>query len=169
VGLREKMNENPAIVTYVTGGIVVLALILIIYQLVGGRPSVSSATNVAPGQAFYTTDDGATWFADDMTNVPPYTKDGKQAYQVMLFTCDEGKTTFVGFLQRYTADAKKEIAKGLAHGIPVGVGLGPTSIEIKAAGNGDLPKNWLRFADPKANKLRSVTCPNGTQAELASP
>jgi hypothetical protein len=169
VGLREKMNENPAIVTYVTGGVVVLALILIIWQLVGGSPNASTATTLTPGQAFFTTDDGATWFADDVSNVPPYTKDGKQAYQVMLFTCDEGKTTFVGFLQRYTADGKKEIAKGLTHGIPVGVGLGPNAVEIKAPGTGDTPKSWLRFADPKAAKLRAVTCPSGGDAEPASP
>jgi hypothetical protein len=170
VGLREKMNDNPMIATYATGAVIVLALILIIWQIMGGnRPSASSASNAGPGQAFFTTDDGATWFADEVTNLPPYTKDGKQAYQVIFFTCDGGKTTFVGYLQRYTPEAKKDIAVALKHGVPPGVGLGPNATEIKAPGTGDAPKSWLKFADPRSAKLRAVTCPGGGEAEPASP
>src|ERR1700733_13119455 len=165
------MNENPQAVTYITAGIILLALVLIIWQLVGGHSTavegVVGGSN--PNQNFFTTDDGKTWFPDDNTNIPPYTKDGKPAYQVMLFSCDGGKTSFVGYLQRYSVAGKKEIEKHTSKGMPPGAGMGPTYLEFKAADNGDIPKNWAKFGTQQAQKLQTVACPGGGEAEPVTP
>jgi hypothetical protein len=169
VGLREKMNDNPKAVTYITAGIVLLALILIGWQILSSRSGAGGPTVLTGAQYFFTTDDGKTWFPDDQTNVPPYTKDGKPAYQAMVFTCDGGKTSFVGYLQRYSAAGKKMIDQAARRGVPTGTVLTPANLEIKAAGNGDSPKNWLKYGSPGARKLQAVTCPGGGDAEPVLP
>jgi len=45
--------------------VIVLATILIAIQWSGGSGQSSD-------QAFFTIDDGQTWFADDISNLPPY-------------------------------------------------------------------------------------------------
>lgn len=60
------------------------------------------------GRSWYTVDDGKSYFADDVAKVPPFAKDGKTAYGCEVFTCDGGKTAFVGFLFRYRAGAEAE-------------------------------------------------------------
>jgi hypothetical protein len=169
VGLRETMNQNPKAVTYATAGIVLLALILIGWQLLSSHGSTGGPTALTGAQNFFTTDDGKTWFPDDQTNIPPYTKDGKTAYQAVIFTCDGGKTSFIGYLQRYSAVGKKMIETAATKGVPAGSALDPTNLEVKPAGNGDSPKNWLKFGTPGARKLQSVTCPGGGDAEPVSP
>ena len=60
-------------------------------------------------RSWFTIDDGKTYFADDITKVPPFTKDLKTVYGCEVFTCDGGKTTFVGFLVRYRDGAEQEL------------------------------------------------------------
>ena len=103
MGLRETMNQNPRMVTGVTAGIILLALIIVGWQLLSsgsGTNTGATAPNAkGVANAFFTTDDGKTWFADDAAKFPPFDKDGKPAYSAILFTCDGGKTQFVGYLQ----------------------------------------------------------------------
>ncbi len=61
-----------------------------------------------PTKAYFTTDDSspdaakAALFTDSADNLPPFQKDGKTAYLACVFTCDGGKTTWVGYLERFT-------------------------------------------------------------------
>ena len=64
--------------------------------------------------------------------VPPFELDGKQAVGVMVYSCDEGKTRFVGYLYRYTPEGKarvEEMIKQHRAGPPVG-------LEVKRPGAG---------------------------------
>ncbi len=64
---------------------------------------------------YFTTDDSspdaakAALFADSAKNLPPFQKDGKTAYLACVFTCDGGKTTWVGYLERYTPEKLQQI------------------------------------------------------------
>ncbi len=49
---------------------------------------------------YYTIDDGATVFADHHPPSIPFQKDGKDAVLAAVFTCNDGKTTFCGFLMK---------------------------------------------------------------------
>jgi hypothetical protein len=51
-------------------------------------------------KAYYTVDDGRTWFVDRAERIPPFDDDGRPAVRAQRFTCDHGKTTFVAFLQK---------------------------------------------------------------------
>lgn len=162
MGIRETLNQNPGITTGVTAGIIVIALGIIIYQLAGGSgPQI-------PTKAYYTIDDGATWFEDDINKIPPFEKDGKQAVRVHLFRCGGGKP-FVSHLERYTAAAKEKLEKARAAGPDADPGIydevSMTGIEVKEAGTGD--KGWVRQSNYEAAaKITQPQCPDGTTNEI---
>jgi hypothetical protein len=160
VGIREKLNDNPAITTGFTAGIIVIALVFIIYQLIPNRPKI-------PTEAFYTVDDGATTFVDDINKIPPFDKDGKQAVRAHVFTCDDGKTQFVAYLERYTPKAKEALEKSRQSDNPddtsVQEMLSSTGIEYKKPGD----KEWVNQMDSeKMNRVMSPTCPDGSTENL---
>ena len=76
-GIRESLNEKPALTTGITVGVIVLALLFIILQLRG----CGGGAKGVRAKDFFSNDDGQTWFADDATRVPPFDKDGKPAYR----------------------------------------------------------------------------------------
>lgn len=102
MGLREKINENPGATTVVAACIVLAAIVFIIYQSTG-----SEAPPPFP-QAYYSVDDGKSWFADDFNKDAPFTKDGQEAVRAYVFQCGEGKP-FVGYLEKYSPQALKEV------------------------------------------------------------
>jgi hypothetical protein len=178
VGIREKLNENPAITTGATIGIIVIALIFIIWQLMG-----SGTSYAVPTSAYYTTDDSspeaalAAMFEDDINKIPPFkSKDGKEAYKAMVFSCDGGKTKWVAYLQRYTPEAQKaaeEAQKAAKGNDPAAAmnaaaqmeGVMMTGIEVKKPGG----KAWLKQMTPQASTdVMNVKCPDGTQNNIES-
>ncbi len=85
-----------------------------------------------PTQAYYSVDDGQTFFADDINLVPPFEKDGKMAVRAHVFTCDGGKTPFVAYLERYTPEAKGKIEAMKEGADPAGMEeVWMTGIEVK--------------------------------------
>ena len=78
-------------------------------------------------QSWYTDDDGKTWYADDKSLSPPIDHNGKTAVRAYVFSCDGGKHEFVGYLERYTPDARQAIeqarSKVRAEKIPPPPGL----------------------------------------------
>ncbi len=164
MGIREKLNDNPGITTGVTAAIIIIALGLIIWQATGNSgPSI-------PTKAYYSIDDGATYFADDINLIPPFEKDGKPAYLAMVFQCDGGKP-FVSYLQRYTKDAKAKLeaaknkppAEGGDMMIYEEVRMNGT--EVKKPGTGDT--GWVKQADyQRSSEITSPKCPDGTTNNL---
>jgi hypothetical protein len=64
--------------------------------------------------AWYSVDNGATWFQDSAERIPPFEHEGKQAVRLHLYSCDDGKTTFVGYLQKLPEEVfKKYRDKGI--------------------------------------------------------
>ena len=171
MGIREKLNENPAITTGATIGIIVIALIFIGVQLFS-----SSNTGQIQTEAYYTTDDSSpekalgAMFADSIDKLPPFQKDGKDAYRVYVFTCDGGKTKFISHLQRYTKEAQTKIAAAMADkSKPMDPGVMEmtqmTGIEVKKPG----PGPWVKQADyEKARLVTEVKCPDGTLNNIES-
>lgn len=175
MGIREKINQNQGITTGVTVGVIVLALIFIIWQLVGGN-----SRGTIPTQAFFTIDDGKTWFADDINKLPPFDHEGKQAVRAIIFKCKGGKP-FVGHLERYTPEAKAQIekmresmknmskdGKGGPMMPPPGPMMGDitfSGMEVKAAGAPD--NTWVKMADfQKAQEITKIKCPDGDSSEI---
>jgi hypothetical protein len=164
VGIRETLNQNPGITTGATAGIILLALIFIIWQITGsGGPSVAT-------EAFYTTDDGATWFADEADKIPPFDKDGKQAYRVYVYKCKDGDE-FISHLERYTPEAKKKLEEMKTKGPDAQADPGMMEmiymggVEVKDPKTGD--KGWVKQAQfEQAAKITTPVCPDGTSDTL---
>jgi hypothetical protein len=164
VGIRETLNQNPGITTGATAAIILLALVFIIWQISGGSgPSVAT-------EAFYSTDDGKSWFADQADKIPPFDKDGKPAYRVYVYKCKDGKE-FVSHLERYTPEAKKKLEEFRTKGPEAAADPGIMEaiymggVEVKDPETGD--KNWVKQAQfDAAAKITSPVCPDGTTDTL---
>jgi hypothetical protein len=102
MSLREKITQNPRYGTAAAGALILIGIMIIIMQTRGGAPPDS------PTQAFFTVDDGKTWFADSVSNIPPFDKDGKQAVRAFVFRCADG-TVFVNHLERFKPQAKQAL------------------------------------------------------------
>jgi hypothetical protein len=170
VGIREKLNENPAITTGATIGIIAIAVIFIGYQLFSGSGSVK-----IPTETWYTTDDSspegalAAMFADDINKIPPITKDGKEAYRAYVFTCDGGKTKFVAYLLRYTKDAKAKLEAAMAN--PEQQRADPGLQETLAQNGAEVKRPgkdpWIKQSDyEKSRFVMDIKCPDGTQTNI---
>ncbi len=167
MGIRETLNQNPAITTGATAAIILVALGIIVWQLTGSSGGGGNATT----KSFFTIDDGKTWFADDVNKLAPFDKDGKPAYQVFVWTCDGGKNKFVSHLQRYTPEAKKKIEGARGKGPSAMVGdpgmmemVMMTGVEVKPPLTGD--KGWVRQTDPNAMKITMPQCKSGKAEDL---
>lgn len=117
-----------------------------------------------PTQAYYTIDDGQTWFADEIDKIPPFEKDGKPAYRVHIFRCGKG-APFASHLERYTADAKGKLEQARLAGPGADPGLYEevmmSGIEVKKPGTGE--GGWVRQSDfARASEIMSPLCPDGT-------
>lgn len=166
MGIREKLNQNPGITAGVTGAIIVAALAWVLYDQVfsGGAPKPLT-------QRFFTIDDGQTFFADDVKQIPPFDKDGKEAVIAHVFTCDKGRTKFVAYLERYKADAKRKLEDAMAkaaagdqEALMIQDELEMTGKEVKKPGEA----RWVSVMDnDRAGRVADVKCPDGTVNGLA--
>ncbi|MGB7157418.1 MAG: hypothetical protein WBD40_05095 [Tepidisphaeraceae bacterium] len=163
MGIRETLNKNPAITTGATAGIIILAIVFIIYQLGGGgTPGIAT-------EAFYSNDDGKTWFADDVNKIPPFDKDGKPAYRVYVYKCADGKE-FVSHLERYTEQGKKAMEAAMKSsdaGSPVLMeDVMMNGLEVKDPTT-DPVKGWVRQSDAvRAAKIMELKCADGNNAGI---
>jgi hypothetical protein len=155
VGIREQLNENPSIVTGGTIGIIVIALIFIVYEIHGS----SSPHLSMPSSRYYSDDDGASYFSDAFDKVPPFDHNGKTAVAAYVFRCKSGRA-FVGYLQRYSPKALKALAQ--VKGGVDSAGLYQTigeETEYSAPLAGE--KGWVKSISPQAQKIMAVQCPGG--------
>jgi hypothetical protein len=127
-------------------------------------------------QAYFSTDDGASWFTDSEDKIPPFQKDGKPAYRVYLYSCDAGATKFVGYMQRFTADAKAKIEQSQtltgealdAEAAAIGQAR-LAGEEVKKPKTGDTDKAWLKRSTRDGDVISRPMCPNGSPAQVMLP
>ena len=168
MGIREKINQNPKQTTAITAAIVVIAVLIIMWQACSGPGAGGVNTN----KAFFSTDDGKTFFVDDSFNIPPYQKDGKPAVRAQVFTCDDGKTKFVGYLEMYAPQDKamlEQMAKGGGKGGAPGYASYTTQPMVKRPG--DPPQMWIPLAPQTTMAYQAVVqpkCPGGGSQENLS-
>ena len=167
MGLRDAMDKKPMTTVAVVCGIIVLCLCWIVYNFLPDHPAVLD-------KAFYSDDDGKTWFVDSKALVPPFDHDGKQAVRVMMFTCGDTKKQFVGYLERYKPEMKQRLDASAA---AVAAGKLPTvsaseiatsfsATEFKKPGDA----NWTSGSNLKAKqKLFNGLCPSSNDVDTVVP
>ena len=162
MGLRETINKNPTQTAAVTAGIIVLALVFILWQACGGGGG-------GPGKSYYSVDDGKTWFEETSDKIPPFKHEGKDAVRAHVFTCDGGKTKFVGYLEMYTPQDKKLMEDAMAGKAPPAAYAGYSGqAMVKRPG---LPQ-WIALMPGTTefySKTVQVTCPDGSVPERVYP
>jgi hypothetical protein len=152
VGIRETLNEKPAVVTGATIAIVVIVLVFLFWQ---SRPQGAPAPAT---KAYFTVDDGETTFEDDLAKAPSFDRGGTLAVQAHMFSCDNGKTRFVGYLEKLPDKMPRTPAgEQRGHDPKLFAGL------IK------VPKNknsrWVPKLGPEAGTvMTSIKCPDGGSA-----
>jgi hypothetical protein len=142
MGIRERLNEHQTVSIAASLGVVLLIVIWICVR--------TSGTSIPKQLNFYTTDDGATLFAEDSRKVPPFDHDGQQAVRAFVFTCDDGQHQFVQYLQKYSDEVKQQLEASRAFGT-LANGL------IKRPGDA----KWIPESDPAAQAMTQRKCPDG--------
>ncbi len=119
--------------------------------------------------AWYSDDDGKTWFDDDAERIPPFDHHGRPAVRLHLFRCDSGGSPFVGYLQKLPDEAFESFrAKG----------VDPSTVDddelaevagwvVRAAGQADWVNSQRAWADYCG--VVEVRCPGGQRAEEVFP
>ncbi len=163
MGIREAIRQHSMLTVAVVAVVGLAAVAYSVRSTVGGPPTAETG-------AFYTIDDGQTWFEGNMSQLPPFQHEGKTAYRVWLYTSDGGKTKFVGYLERYTPEARKRIENGLA-AHKAGTGPMPpitmADVEVKKPGAGN---PWINSAHmAEASKVTQVKGPGNTEATVVLP
>lgn len=143
----------------IAAGLLVIAL-AIFWWGSGGASGVGGSSS-DPALAFYSVDDGATWFKDSADRVPPFQHEGKTADQVVLFTADGGKTKFAGYLQRFSTEVKKQLDAGVK--VPRTI----TGLEVKKPGAKGV---WVARNSKAGMDVVNVKSPSGSgEVEEVSP
>jgi hypothetical protein len=100
MGMREKINDNPKLGFGVAAAMVIVASGFAAVYL---RP----VHHQDQKSAFFTDDDGQTYFKESIFKFPPWDHDGKTAVEASVYT--DGQNTFVGLETRFTPEAKKQL------------------------------------------------------------
>lgn len=165
MSLREWMNRNSPVAIGVCVLAIVIAIYVIFRQATGGPIA---------NKAYYTVDDGNSWFVDDKTKAAPFLIDGKEALKAYVIQCGGRKS--VALLEKYTPIAKQridqvnaQIAKsGTSAGADTRLGALMTeenSRVYKAPGGQD----WMTAGQAGAIMAKLQKCEDGSEAEMVNP
>jgi hypothetical protein len=147
MGIREWMNDHRSATTAIVAGIVLLAVGAIVAQVLANRKAYPPSSP----DSYFTVDNGKTFFAASSDNIPPFDYKGQQAVHAYVFQCDGKK--FVGYMERYTPEARKSILAGKR--TPQIERFGR---ELKKPGVGE----WVKSGDLVVeSKISDVRSPDG--------
>ena len=166
MSLKETINKKPMLVSAVMLLIIAAAVYISVSSM---RPNAARSYK-ASAAAYFTADDGKTFFVDDATKIAPFkTADGKEAVEAFVYSCDGDKDPFVAYMMRYTPEAKKGMEAARSRSTVVEgrrtyasmqdrdqVAFASTvSAEIKRPGD----STWVSVRDPKSSaKIREPDC-----------
>jgi hypothetical protein len=141
-------------------GLLLLAGALFAFQMRG-----SGALTASGGNAFFSVDDGKSWFADDATKVPPFTKDGKEAVRAHVYRSADG-TKFVNHLERFKPEAKQALEDAKKADQQLKQRPDRTAIQSAYIGGREVKRpgdaNWVNAANFRdAAQVVAVKCPHG--------
>src|SRR5882724_11387984 len=154
MGVREKLSKNSALTT---GAAVVLVVVATAIVVRSYWPEKKADLT----QAFYSDDDGITWFTDSLFRVPPFDHNGKTSLAAQIYSYDDGSKQFCGYLTRFTPEAKKRLDEALANAQKRGQPPSSVSLyqdhnfmqrgmEYKMPGPN---QPWITSDDPRVQKI----------------
>lgn len=163
MGVREQMTRKP-----VMGGVAagVLALVAVAVLVKAYWPERQADLS----RAFYTTDDGATWFEDSALKVAPFDHEGKPAVVAHVYSYAGGSKQFCAYVAKFTPEGKERLERAVAEAVKNGKGADSVglyhdpsfmkgNVLVKPARSGG---EWVSYGDRKANEIFSVHAPDGS-------
>ena len=163
MSLREQLLNNAGRVKVLFACIILIFATIIAMELLGLRHPRPKGLN----QAFYSDDDGKTWFLDDAVKISPFDHGGRQACRAVIFRCADGNL-FVGYLARYSDAQRTQIRNQLSKD-PSSVSFLLASMamsEMKKPGEA----KWGTGASGAISGAPAVACPqDSSPARLVVP
>lgn len=168
MGVIESMQTMKGLWTGIAIGFIVLAGLFVTYQM---WPEHKFSTD----QAYFTDDDGQTWYLDSINNIPPYTHNGKEAVKAVIDSYAGGSKQFCAYLISFSPETKKAIEAAVAGAkdpntmpatIAYGMAFGP-SIQVKKPNSKD-PWAPINSVDAKA-VFAAVKSPDGSELDTVLP
>jgi hypothetical protein len=159
MGLRQQINGR-SFLGYVTAGILFLfAITMTLWSRANSHPRI-----ILSNQAYYSADDGKTWFLDSVTKPTPFQlSDGRQAVLAHVFSWNGRDNLFIGYLERDDGgDGRvKPAAQAGASFSPGQLG----SRMIKRPGD----KEWVQMIGSQGMKIMNIRGSDGTGATQMQP
>jgi len=165
--VRETMHAKKSIGLGAGVLMIIVAAVAIVAQTRSERPAGNGSV------AFFSDDDGQTWFTESIEKFPPFDHNGKPAFRAAVYHSDGGRP-FVAYLQRFRHDALKQLQDA---GQRVKAGQsGPETLaallasqpiqqggsEVEVPGSGKwIPAYQFNF--------RTINDPNGKPAQPVDP
>jgi hypothetical protein len=160
VNLREQLQKRPA--TGIGLGIAVVAVACVFIFRQGSNSSGQSFVS----SAYYTVDDGKTYFADSFLKPYPFDHNGQQAVRACVYQVPGGQP-FVAYLERYTDAGKAQVAPLLGSDDVVKqqqyVAIRGTELEVKRPGD----KVWVAAGSGRGASVMNVGPRPGSTAQPA--
>jgi hypothetical protein len=168
-GLRNGLRTRERRMGALGAASISLALLFLTIQF---RPAHKYARDVA----FFTDDDGETWYKDSVDDIPPYDHNGKTAVRAVIYSWAGGSKQFCGFLEQFPPKAKAAIEAAAASAqnhtppqtagnIAYGEGFSP-SIEVKKPKSND---PWVLMNSKAATPVLSIQAPDGSEFDSVLP
>jgi hypothetical protein len=161
MAIREALNKNK------TAAIAVC--IVLAGALIGVRYWTASNEIPAPlTRAYYSDDDGKTYFVDDSAKVCPFDHNGKPAVKAVVFQCGDGKP-FVAYLTQFTEKDQQKILQLRAlppnpdNAKTIG-SIAENSMQVKRPGD----SKWVRMNSAAARDVVNPEPPPGETGDLTS-
>jgi len=163
IGVRELLQRTRT-------GLTVAALLLLAAIGVAVHYRQPAVTKSDPYVRFYSDDDGQTYFKDSIYRLAPFDHNGKTAD--IAIVCSDGNQNFVGYLERYTPQARKQLqdvydANPAERYKTIDLMASPAislkGMEVKMPGK-DNP--WIARSDMRGLNVQS---PSGGEIQIVSP
>jgi len=156
---REALSAGSRLGMAATGGLVLACVAFFFFRMAGSSVSTSAS------KAFFTVDDGKSWFTDDASKFPPFDKDGRQAVRAFVYRCADG-TVFVNNLERFRPEVKTALEEA-SRPDPNRKGPPDQTVFRDAFASGRELKRpgdakWVKSNDFRAAaQILAIKCPDG--------
>jgi hypothetical protein len=165
MGVREIVNQQKPIAM----GAGILLFVTAVALAVSSLRTNTSTQAQGPMQAYFSTDDGKSYFVADQSNIAPFDHKGKQAVRAYVFKCPDGKP-FVAYLEQYTAEGRvavEAIRKGGPPPVALVMKANMAGREVKRPGE----EKWTRCDNLAAAGAVSTAkpCSDGSRPEPVDP
>jgi hypothetical protein len=160
MNIRQEIQRRPGVAAVLAVALIAAGIGLSIFLRSGNASGGGSS-----GLAWFTDDDGKTWFADDARRLPPFDHHGKTASRAFVFECTAHQTKFVAYLQRFTPEAQRAVgeAQAASDSRPESFNtVQVRGVEVKLPGS----TQWVSVNSPEGARIRDPVCPRGDRENL---